>query len=115
MNALPQIEHPKIGATAQPNFTIVTIGVMEYAFSYRTLVGVRRNDGGSIDYTTPTGFRRTTPGWVVRRNNWGTTTGKHLNYLDGGGGAALLRVELEQFQTILNEVQQEVRYWEMSA
>ena len=44
-----------------------------YYFSYSTLVGVRY--GGTL---------------LVRRNDWSTTTGKHLNAIDGGDKASRL-------------------------
>lgn len=55
------IEHP----TNRPNFSIVRLGTLRIAFSYQTPIGY---DDGS--------------GWVVRVNDWGPTTGKHLNQLD---------------------------------
>jgi len=60
----PTIEHP----THQMNFAIVTTNGRKYAFSYSTCVAVTNADGR----------------WVVRENDWGPTTGKHLNWLDDG-------------------------------
>lgn len=40
----------------------------DYYYSYRTLVAVKR-PGEPI---------------IVHRNDWGPTTGKHLNWIDGG-------------------------------
>lgn len=45
---------------------------IDYFFSYQTLVA----------------FRSPKLGLVVRQNDWGTTTGKHLNWIDGGSNAA---------------------------
>jgi hypothetical protein len=45
-----------------------------YYMSYSTLVGVRRPGHGVI----------------VRRNDWGPTTGKHLNAIDGGDKSSRL-------------------------
>ena len=59
------VDHP----TDRPNFYIVSTPNYRVAFSYRTPVGVNRYDGA---------------GWLVRRNDWGPTTGKHLNWLDDG-------------------------------
>lgn len=50
---------------------MVTIGDTTLYFSYETLVGVRR--AGKLHVVT---------------NMWGTTTGKHLNILDGGSKEA---------------------------
>ena len=65
----PSISHP----TNRPNFTVVTTPDGDTLwFSYRTVVAFQR-------------------GWgpiVVRENSWSTTTGKHLNYIDGGDAAA---------------------------
>jgi len=59
---LLSIDHP----TNLANFSIVSIGHVELAFSYDTCIGVK-------DYDE----RRT----ALRRNAWGPTTGKHLNRL----------------------------------
>lgn len=56
------IDHP----TDRPNFTLVTIGPIELAFSYRTVIGFR------LDSIGP---------WVTRPNEWGPTTGRHLAWL----------------------------------
>lgn len=59
------IEHP----TNRSNFTIVYLGAdFRIAFSYQTAIGLYR----------------TGHGWLVADNQWGPTTGKHLNYLDNG-------------------------------
>ena len=50
------------------NFNKVEIGDLELYFSYETCVG----------------FRTSKTGLVVSENIWGSTTGKHLNWLDGG-------------------------------
>ena len=55
-----------------------------YYFSYQTLVA----------------FRRHSVGLVVRENTWGPTTGKHLNWIDGGSNKAA-RLTEEQFQQVL--------------
>lgn len=77
------IEHP----TNRPNFTIVYLGAdFRIAFSYQTAVGVYR----------------TGKGWLVAESQWGPTTGKHLNYLDGGDKSA--RVPVEDIATIIERV-----------
>lgn len=84
---LPTISHPAIGSTPQPNFTRVTVGNLSLWFSYETPIGFQVGDGSK----------------VVRRNDWGTTTGRHLNYLDGGSEAAKsARLGTPGFQTELN-------------
>ena len=65
-----RIEHP----TNRPNFTIVHEHDRSVAFSYQTVVGLNRWDGN---------------GWIVRENEWGPTTGKHLNYLNPDKSARL--------------------------
>ena len=52
--------------TKQPNFVIVHLPNCSLAFSFETLVGVQRDN------------------WLVAENDWGPTTGKHLNHLDNG-------------------------------
>lgn len=74
------VDHP----TGRPNFYIVSTPGYRVAFSYKTLVGVNPLDGR---------------GWIVRQNDWGPTTGKHLNWLDDGDKQA--RVADSEFQAIL--------------
>jgi hypothetical protein len=72
------IDHP----TGRPNFTNVTIGDVELWFSYRTLIGFQTSE---------------TAGRIVRENEWGPTTGKHLNYI----GTAAPRVSGERFAELV--------------
>ena len=53
--------------TQGSNFANVTVGKLELAFSYKTVIGFA------------SGAR-----WVISENLWGPTTGKHLNAIDGG-------------------------------
>ena len=64
-------------------------GIILY-FSYKTVIA----------FVTPTG------GLVVCQNDWGCTTGKHLNKIDGGNHKdRLLRSEfVEQLYTQLGKV-----------
>ena len=55
------IDHP----TSKVNFTIVYVGSLTLAFSYKTIIG----------------FQMGWESWVLHENVWGPTTGKHLNYL----------------------------------
>lgn len=73
---LPTISHP----TGRANFTIVTVGGTQFAFSYETVVGFVEPGDTS---------------WTVSENDWGPTTGKHLNHLDFGRGQRLPREEFE--------------------
>jgi hypothetical protein len=63
----------------------VELGPVTVWFSYRTPVAFH------ID-----GFSR-----VVHRNDWGTTTGKHLNWIDGGDKQS--RVAAETFKKLWEE------------
>ena len=58
------VNHP----TDRLNFTKVRTVRATLYFSYETLVA----------------FHTPESGLIVRENHWGTTTGKHLNYIDGG-------------------------------
>lgn len=49
------------------NALVFTADGRDYYFSYKTLVAFRGRNG-----------------LVVRQNEWGPTTGKHLNAIDGG-------------------------------
>ena len=61
-------------------------------------------DGMSVwfSYKTPVAFYHATTGKVVRKNDWGPTTGKHLNAIDGG--LKVQRVSGEEFERRLAEV-----------
>jgi hypothetical protein len=81
------INHP----TDRPNFTEVQLGDVTIWFSYRT----------------PIAFLAPGKGKVVRENEWGPTTGKHLGYVDSRNGrvsGAEFEQQLEQllsaFQTV---------------
>ncbi len=49
-----------------------------------------------FSYKTPVAFQVRGGRRVVRRNDWGVTTGKHLNWIDGGAAAA--RLTSEEFE-----------------
>jgi hypothetical protein len=80
--SVPLISHP----TDRPNFTRVYAGGITYWFSYETCVAFQ-NDRQL----------------VVRKNDWGPTTGKHLNYIDDG--AKSKRVDTHEFYKLLNEAE----------
>ena len=67
--------------TTAVNALRVSVGAVDVYFSYRTPVAY------SLDGCSP----------IVRRNEWGPTTGKHLNAIDGGDKCA--RVDVDTFQT----------------
>ena len=71
------IAHP----TDRPNFAIVEMDGLGLAFSYATLVGIR------------VGFDP----WKVQQNYWGSTTGKHLNYLNSDKTSRLDAEDFEEF------------------
>jgi|TARA_R110000823_G_scaffold139565_2_gene269403 hypothetical protein len=52
-----------------------------------TLVSTSRGDV-YYSYQTQVAFRTPQTGLVVRENEWGPTTGKHLNSIDGGSKIA---------------------------
>jgi len=84
---LPEIDHP----TGKDNFTRLDIydagGVpTTYWYSYSTCVGVDFHDSW---------------GPRTRVNEWGPTTGKHLNYIDGGNRVD--RLSEEDFGFIFEE------------
>jgi hypothetical protein len=54
-----------------------------------------------FSYSTPVAFHVDGHERVVRSNGWGPTTGKHLNWIDGGNKAA--RVSGDEFQRLWNE------------
>ena len=66
---------------------------------------------GSVDvyfsYKTPVAFRTPQTGLVVRENDWGPTTGKHLNWIDGGNKTD--RISGEEFVSLLEKIGRSVR------
>lgn len=75
----------------KPNFTKINIGTTTVWFSYDTPIAFRSS-----------GER------VVRENVWSTTTGKHLNAIDGGTKTAKAeRVSSDEFDRALDELEWE--------
>lgn len=70
MRELPTIEN--YGKYSSSNYgahtLCVSVGPIDVYYSYTTVVAFRTPDAGL----------------VVRHNEWGPTTGKHLNWIDGG-------------------------------
>ena len=55
-----------------------------------------------FSYETPVAFKEDKFHTIVRENVWGPTTGKHLNYIDGGDKEAKARrVSSEDFNAAL--------------
>lgn len=87
---VPTVEHP----TGRPNFTIVRTNRARYAYSYETLIGFA-------------GYGEILGKWKLRQNEWGPTTGKHLNLLKDPGHYQTLNGHdflhaLEAFQRYLS-------------
>ena len=64
------------------NTLLVSLGQIDLYYSYRTIVAFRDELG-----------------LMVRQNDWNVTTGKHLNWIDGGNKKE--RVTREIFQAAL--------------
>jgi hypothetical protein len=77
-----RLNHP----TDRPNFTRVDIGDLTIWFSYQT----------------PIGFAYPGKAITTRENDWSTTTGKHLNEIDGGQKAR--RIPGSEFMRQLEEL-----------
>lgn len=58
-----------------------------------------------FSYRTPVAFHLDGRARVVRENQWGPTTGKHLNWIDGGNRKE--RVNSEEFERRFNEALQQ--------
>jgi hypothetical protein len=80
-----------INASCRPygrgaNATVVTLGPLTVWFSYQTVVAFQAAGG-----------RR-----YVSQNHWSTTTGRHLNEIDGGDKAG--RLGRAEFEAVWAEV-----------
>lgn len=85
--SIPRVTHP----TGRPNYSEVETGNgLTYAFSYATCVG----------FMGPRGR-------LTRENDWGPTTGRHLNYWDGGSPEAKAqRIPGALFERLLADAEQ---------
>lgn len=54
-----------------------------------------------FSYKTPIAFQSAESGLVVRQNDWGPTTGRHMNAIDGGARGD--RIDGQAFETMLNQ------------
>lgn len=79
-----EMYHP----TDRPNFSRVCLPTISIYFSHRTPIAFQRSGDQE---------------WTVRQNEWGTTTGKHLNYIDSGTGERLPGSEFERLLAIATE------------
>jgi hypothetical protein len=66
---------PTLNIGHTPNYATVTVGELDLYYSYETVIA----------FCTPE------TGLVVRTNDWGPTTGQHLNRIDGGSREAQKR------------------------
>lgn len=66
---------PKISSYGQYSSENYGVNSLEVKFDTFTLY---------YSYDTIIAFKDYEDGLVVRKNDWSTTTGKHLNWLDGG-------------------------------
>jgi hypothetical protein len=81
-----------------PNYATVEIGSLTLHFSYRTVIAFDAGDG-----------------LVVRQNDWATTTGKHLNAIDGGSAdAKARRIPGREFEAQLQEIVGRVSFSEVN-
>jgi len=55
-----------------------------------------------FSYETPVAVHQHGLGIRVRQNSWGSTTGRHMNLLDGGDKAK--RLSSEDFEALLSQV-----------
>ena len=58
-----------------------------------------------FSYKTPVAFSHPKTGLVIRKNDWGTTTGKHLNWICNDKSK---RISGEEFERKLEEVLKEI-------
>ena len=60
-----------------------------------------------FSYTTVVGFHHASTGTVVRENNWGPTTGKHLNAIDDGDKKSRVSAEvfMQKLQPLLDRLE----------
>jgi hypothetical protein len=79
---LPRVDHP----TDRPNFYRIFTDDGVFWFSYQTCVAFNLYDGDGL---------------AVRVNDWSTTTGKHLNWIDDGDKAN--RIPGDEFERLLQE------------
>lgn len=82
-----RIAHP----TGLTNFSVVHIDGLDLYFSYETCIAFHGD--GKL---------------VIRENDWGPTTGKHLNYVENGHKGD--RVPGDAFEKLLSRYSVDVRH-----
>lgn len=96
------------------NALVLEINGVKFYFSYKTCVGLewpttkrKRVTIDGIETTQETyGNER-----IVLRNYWSVTTGKHLNWIDGGDKRS--RVDQEDFDLYMKEAMKAARIKEL--
>lgn len=88
---MKQVNFFNYGNYSSENYGVNTLAFKDpkgnvFYFSYKTLVAFETSNGDLY----------------VRKNVWGPTTGKHLNWIDGGDKKA--RMSKEDFEKIYNEL-----------
>ena len=73
----------------------VTLGDLVLWYSYQTIVAFKCSHTNNWENRL-----------LVRQNDWHQTTGKHLNWIDGGKQVNKHRVTGEQFEEALREALQ---------
>lgn len=73
--------------TPQANAMIIEVSGYNLYFSYQTIVAVEIPGAGLF----------------VRKNDWGVTTGKHLNLIDGGDKQR--RLPSDEFEALLESIE----------
>ena len=86
---IPTLYHP----TGKANFYIITendgVAETEFAFSYSTCIGVQDHGARAV---------------VIAENEWGTTTGRHLNWLTAEwGGTKADRVPHDELLEVVTD------------
>lgn len=71
------------------NSIAIRMGTRTVYYSYNTVVAFRGTNSKGKDFD------------CVSQNRWGTTTGKHLNWIDGGDKKS--RLDKEEFDKQLQE------------
>lgn len=86
---MTKVNYFNYGNYSSSNYGVHTLAFMDaegntFYFSYDTLIAFKTNGG-----------------LFVRKNEWGQTTGKHLNWIDGGNKQA--RLSEEDFKKAYND------------
>lgn len=85
-----RLEIKNYGGRSSQNSRVVRIGCLRIWFSYETPIAFTHSD-----YQLGRLF--------IRKNDWSTTTGRHLNFINSDKS---IRIDKEQFETHLENVMQ---------